>query len=113
MNLWRVRVSDDGRVQWGDVALPLPANLAQHPPAGAPALFGVRPEHLELAGEGPLELLVEWVEPRINDHATLLHGTVAGQPAVARIEGNPGVTAGASVQLTFAPAAAYLFEATL
>ena len=112
MNLWRVRI-EDGRVQFGGVTLPMPTKLAAELPAGGSALLGVRPEHLELATAGPLEMLVEWVEPRINDHATLLHGTVEGQPAVARVEGNPGVTAGARVRLRFTPAVAHLFSSEL
>jgi sn-glycerol 3-phosphate transport system ATP-binding protein len=88
MNLVEGRI-DAGGVVIGNCTLP-----AQHPAeAGRTVLVGLRPEHLEIAADGPLPLTVELLERLGAD--TIVHGRLGGDGTVltARAAGtvNPGL----------------------
>lgn len=109
MNIWPAYI-EAGNVRVGNALLPLPSRLRRRPRPG-PAWFGIRPEHLQLSTEGPLELTVDLPEPLIAERGVLLHGTVSGFNATVRVVGNPGISTGDHVRLSFDPAQAYLFDA--
>jgi len=111
MNLWPATLEAQG-MRLGSLSLSLPGRLPAGLAPGAALLLGVRPEHLRPAADGPLALHVEWAEPRISDHATVLYGSIEGQPAAARLEGNAAGLGGQTVRLTFEPALAHLFDAS-
>jgi len=109
MNLLSGQVGDDGRhVAVGEgVRLPLcgPATI------GRKVTWGVRPEHMRLAGgadEGT-DLAVETVEP--TGAETLLQGRIGGQRATVLLRERAAVRPGETVRIGFAPGAAHLFDA--
>jgi sn-glycerol 3-phosphate transport system ATP-binding protein len=105
MNLVEGRI-DAGGVVIGNCTLP-----AQHPAAaGRTALVGLRPEHLEIAADGPLPLTVELLERLGAD--TIVHGSLGGDGTVltARAAGtvNPGL--GEVLRFAVGPEHIHLFD---
>ncbi|SKA17068.1 ABC transporter ATP-binding protein [Consotaella salsifontis] len=90
----------------GGVTLPLPGPIAERD--GQDAVYGIRPEHLALDGEG-LEAEVLLVEPMGSETQVTLR--LAGQQMIAvfreRISARPGET----IRLRPDVAAAHLFDA--
>ena len=76
MNLVEGRVDASG-VVIGRCMLPAPRAAR---PAGPAVIVGLRPEHLELAGDGPLPLTVELLERLGAD--TIIHGRLGGDGIV-------------------------------
>jgi sn-glycerol 3-phosphate transport system ATP-binding protein len=76
---------------------------------GRPITVGVRPEHLHLDRSAPaLRLKAELVEALGAD--TIVHGTIAGAPLLARLPGTERVIAGDEVPLTCDPAQVHVFD---
>jgi sn-glycerol 3-phosphate transport system ATP-binding protein len=73
--------------------------------------LGIRPEHLELAPDGPVEITVSLFEHLGAN--TLLHGTLAGTDAdiVASLPGHVTATPGSAMRFAAAPQALHLFDA--
>jgi len=77
--------------------------------AGAPVVLGVRPEHLEVAGEGGLAGTVEVVEALGAD--TLVHIKLAGgESVIARFDGATQVAIGDQLTLAPNPGDLHLFD---
>lgn len=110
MNIWPAQAEADA-VLVGTMRLLMPALLRHPPRAGAPVLFGIRPEHLYLDEAGPIRLEVEIVEPHPSEHALLVRGRVAGYPAVAKLPTAAGVPRRQALRFAFAPADARFFDA--
>jgi multiple sugar transport system ATP-binding protein len=72
-----VRAANGGQsVETADgVALPLPPGAPAH--NGRPVLYGVRPDHLSVAGNGGFDVTVDVVEPTGAD--TLVFARAGGQ----------------------------------
>ena len=105
MNLIEGRL-DGGAVVIGNCTLP-----AQHPAEpGRTVLVGLRPEHLEIAPDGPLPLTVELLERLGAD--TIVHGRLGGDGTVltARAAGtvNPGL--GEVLRFAVRPEHIHLFD---
>ena len=99
MNLLPVQ-ADGGRLMLGDgSALPWPARRWNG--AVPPAQLGVRPEHLEVAPDGPFVLQVDAIE-RLGATA-YVHGRCAGQAMCAEVR-EPGSLAPGQVLRLTAPA---------
>ncbi|HEX6568499.1 MAG TPA: ATP-binding cassette domain-containing protein [Acidimicrobiales bacterium] len=93
-------------VPGGRVALP--PGLATRLEDGRPVVVGVRPEHLVLAADGPIEhrvRAVEWL-----GHECLVFGSVGSAPVVVRQTGMAAVGAGDTSHLTCDPANVHLFD---
>jgi len=81
-------------VRVGELALPVPAVNAMH---GQEVVYGVRPEHLQLAGDDCMPFALDVVEP--TGAATELFGTVAGQTCCVMLNGRTDLRAGSQIAL--------------
>lgn len=75
---------------------------------GRPLVVGVRPEHLTIAPDGPLEQkvrAVEWL-----GHECLVFATVGEAPVVVRQVGMVALDAGSTARLSVDPAHVHLFD---
>src|SRR5436853_2451422 len=105
MNLIAGRLEAD-RALIGDVSLPL-AGAAGAP--GRPVLVGLRPEHLDLAADGPLALRVELLERLGAD--TILHGRLSdGVRMTARTPGHFAPPLGDTARFAIRPERIHLFD---
>jgi sn-glycerol 3-phosphate transport system ATP-binding protein len=110
MNLVAGRLQPGG-VAIGDLILALDgARGGQAGEPGRPVTVGLRPEHLDLAGDGPITLKTELLERLGAD--TIVHGRLAGGAAlVARAGGTLALSLGETVRLAIAPEHVHLFDA--
>jgi ABC-type sugar transport system ATPase subunit len=95
-------------VDVGGGRVPLPAGLGTRVEEGQAVVVGVRPEHLALADDGPVEhkvRAVEWL-----GHECLVFGTVGESDVVVRLIGMARLTAGASARLGVDPIHLHLFD---
>ncbi len=75
---------------------------------GAPALLGIRPEHIELSNQG-LPLTITLIEQLGGN--TVLYGTLQnGQQLVVQIVGQADVRRGATVPVRLVPACCHVFD---
>ena len=105
MNLVEGRI-DAGSVVVGNCALPV-----QHPSeAGRGVLVGLRPEHLDMAADGPLPLTVELLERLGAD--TIVHGKLGGNGTMLTARAGGTVNPGLGEVLRFAvrPEHIHLFD---
>ena len=93
------------RAETGDV-FALPRSAAT---AGQAATLGIRPEHLSLAGEGPLGGTIATIE-RLGSE-TLVYVEAAGSMLISKTDGEAAAAVGDQVRLQFDPAFAHLFGA--
>src|SRR4051795_8523926 len=110
MNLCRVPLRDDGGAAFGAVGLELPALRAS---GRREAIVGVRPEAMELAGDG-LDAGVELVEELGSDAFVYCSAELAGMPArlVARVPARHAPERGERVRLRPSPEyAPHVFDA--
>jgi ABC-type sugar transport system ATPase subunit len=112
MNTMPGTVRTDGEagpaVDVGAGRVPVPPGLAAHLGEGQPVVVGVRPEHLVLAPDGPIEhrvRAVEWL-----GHECLVFGSVGPSPVVVRQTGMASVDAGSTARVTCDPAQVHLFN---
>jgi sn-glycerol 3-phosphate transport system ATP-binding protein len=110
MNLVPGQVTDSG-VALGNCSLTLVHSGAQ---AGRAVLVGLRPEHLELAPDGPLPLTVELLERLGAD--TIVHGKLAGPVdqggslLTARAAGTINPALGETLHFAVRPEHVHLFD---
>ena len=109
----------DGVIEGGAFRIPghdLPLtgyDFASEPVAGAPALIGIRPEHI-MTGDNlrsapyTTEITVDLVEPMGSD--TLVHCEFGGQIMRVRMDGQAQVSAGDRLTIGIDPSAASLFD---
>ncbi|HEX3864818.1 MAG TPA: sn-glycerol-3-phosphate import ATP-binding protein UgpC [Stellaceae bacterium] len=96
-----------GSVVIGDIVLPFNGNSGDA--AGRAVTIGLRPEHLDLAGDGPIEIRVELLERLGAD--TMLHGRLPdGTRLIARAPGTLALSLGETVRLTIRPKHIHLFD---
>jgi len=110
MNLCRVPLRDDGAAAFGALGLELPGVRAN---GRREAIVGVRPEAMELAGDG-LEAGVELVEELGSDAFVYCSAELAGMPArlVARVPARHAPERGERVRLRPSPEyAPHVFDA--
>jgi sn-glycerol 3-phosphate transport system ATP-binding protein len=110
MNLVAGRIEPRG-VAIGDLIL-APGGQAGEPAGepGRPVTVGLRPEHLDLAADGPIPLRTELLERLGAD--TIVHGRLAdGTRLVARAAGTLTLRLGDTVRLSVAPEHIHLFGA--
>ncbi|HEX6424165.1 MAG TPA: ATP-binding cassette domain-containing protein [Acidimicrobiales bacterium] len=89
--------------------VPVPPGLSTRLDPGRPVVVGVRPEHLALAPDGPIEhhvRAVEWL-----GHECLVFGSVGPSPVVVRQTGMAVVDPGSTARVTCDPAHVHLFDA--
>jgi ABC-type sugar transport system ATPase subunit len=95
-------------VDVGDGRVPLPPGLDTRLEEGRPVVVGVRPEHLTVTPDGPIEQrvrAVEWL-----GHECLIFGSVASAPVVVRQIGMAALDAGGTARLAVDPAEVHLFD---
>jgi multiple sugar transport system ATP-binding protein len=105
-----IRATDGGTpaVDVGGGHVPVPPGLRASLDDGRPVVVGVRPEHLVLAADGPVEQkvrAVEWL-----GHECLVFGTIGEAPVVVRQAGMAAVDAEGTTRLTVDPATVHLFD---
>jgi sn-glycerol 3-phosphate transport system ATP-binding protein len=106
MNLVAGRL-DTAALLIGDIRLPLAA--AAPGASGRPVLVGLRPEHLDLASDGPLALRVELLERLGAD--TILHGRLAdGVALTARTAAHFAPDLGDIARFAIGPDKIHLFD---
>ncbi len=106
MNLLGAQLAPGG-VALGDVLLPLNAANGD---AGRKVTIGLRPEHLDLAADGPISIRTELLERLGAD--TMLHGRLPdGTRLVARAPGTLALNLGETVRLAIRPEHIHLFNA--
>jgi ABC-type sugar transport system ATPase subunit len=112
MNIWPAHAGDE-TVHVGPFRLPDFPRLRHRPPAGASLLCGIRPEHLALDRDGPLEMSVDWVEAHLPERRLLARGTLGQWPAAALIADDPpaGVRIGDRLRLSADWSQVHLFDA--
>jgi len=106
MNLVEGRIDASGVVV-GNCVLPVERPLDE---AGRGVTVGLRPEHLELAGDGPLPLAVELLERLGAD--TIVHGRLGGDGVVltARAAGTINPPLGEVLRFAVRPDQIHLFD---
>jgi sn-glycerol 3-phosphate transport system ATP-binding protein len=106
MNLIPGRLAS-GAVAIGEAVLPRNGPTGE---TGRPVLTGLRPEHLQLVGDGVLVARVELIERLGAD--TILHGRLTGadMPLMVRIDGVHGPQLGETVRLAIRPEHLHLFD---
>jgi multiple sugar transport system ATP-binding protein len=95
-------------VDVGGGHVPVPPGLATSLDDGRPVVVGIRPEHLALAADGPVEQkvrAVEWL-----GHECLVFGSIGEAPVVVRQAGMAPIDAGGSTRLTVDPPNVHLFD---
>jgi ABC-type sugar transport system ATPase subunit len=105
-----IRAANGGApiVDVGGGHVPVPPGLGASLDDGRPVVVGVRPEHLVLAADGPVEQkvrAVEWL-----GHECLVFGTIGETPVVVRQAGMAPIDAGGTTRLTVDPANVHLFD---
>jgi sn-glycerol 3-phosphate transport system ATP-binding protein len=95
-----------GGIAVGDLTLPFAGLVGG---AGLPVTVGIRPEHLELGGDGPIVLRPELLERLGAD--TIVHGRLPdGTRLVARTAGVADLPLGEPVRLALRPERIHLFD---
>jgi multiple sugar transport system ATP-binding protein len=107
MNLCPAPVRDNGAVAFGGVSFPLPEAAA-----GRSVVLGLRPESIELAGDG-VQAVVEVVEELGADAYVFCSAELGGETAklVARVDVRRRPERGERVALRPLPGEAHLFDA--
>ncbi|MBL8510265.1 MAG: sn-glycerol-3-phosphate import ATP-binding protein UgpC [Betaproteobacteria bacterium] len=101
----------DKHLDLGDgLCLPLPETLPNSVANGAAITYGIRPEHLRVAADGPLTLTIDNTEALGAD--SLLHGRVGQHSVVMRVEGHAQHPVGTTLSLQTAPGKVYYFDTT-
>ena len=78
--------------------------------AGRPVTVGLRPEHVELAGDGPIPLRAELLERLGAD--TIVHGRLAdGTALIVRAAGTLALRLSETCRLAIQPEQIHLFDA--
>ena len=113
MNFLAGKVGTGGRdvelVNGGAARIVLPLSSPPAVSAGTAVAVGLRPEHLQPAADGPLELEVELAEPLGAD--TLLHGRFSAQELVTiRQDGHVLAQPGEKRRFSIDPARLHLFD---
>jgi multiple sugar transport system ATP-binding protein len=85
--------------------VPLPGKASEH--VGKRVVLGVRPQSLALRSDGPIQGVVEIVEPTGGE--SFIRLKVGDAHLTARVEGTPSFDLGASVSLALDPDAVHLF----
>ena len=109
MNFFPGTIEAEGFRAEGGSLWPLPPGPCD---AGRPAVYGVRPEHLQLAPDGGVPLLVQVVEPTGSE--TQVHGRLGAQPGALPVMGafreRVAARPGEALPVTADPALVHLFD---
>ncbi len=92
----------------GGTLWPLPAGRGLDGQAGRPAVYGVRPEHLQLAGEAGVPLTVQVVEPTGSE--TQVHGRLGTLAVMGAFRERVMAQPGQPISVTADPALVHLFD---
>ena len=88
--------------------VPVPPGLSTSLEDGRPVVAAVRPEHLAVSADGPIELVVRAVEWL--GHECLVFGSIGPSPVVVRQTGMATLEAGGTARLTVDPGHVHLFD---
>ena len=106
MNFLPGRIEAGGFRAEGGSLWPLPASAAQH--RSRAATYGVRPEHLRLAGAEGVPLTVQVVEPTGSE--TQVHGRLGDLAVMGAFRERVMVAPGQPISVTTDPALVHLFD---
>jgi len=106
----------DGRVQAGTLSLADGSDMAVNASYEGVVKAGIRPEHLQIAEQGPIAMDVTYAEPL--GATTLLHGVITGSnneivvsaPGVYRMKSEYKTDAGAIDRVRLQPNNIHLFD---
>jgi ABC-type sugar transport system ATPase subunit len=109
MNCFPGKIAADGsRIEVDGGTLPLPAGLIAVPAAGSTVTVGVRPEHLQVAAEGSVGVVVRAVEWL--GHECLISASIGEATLVIREVGMSPSAAGNDIRLSVDAADVHLFD---
>lgn len=100
MNLWQGAAGPSGFAMPGGLVLPVAA--------GGATTLGLRPQHLRLDPDGPLQATVTLVEA-LGAESVIHADLPGGEKLLAVLPGQPDLARGASVRLGFDAAQVHLF----
>jgi ABC-type sugar transport system ATPase subunit len=109
MNCVPGTVASSNTVTVGEQTLPVPPGLSSQLEAGRPVIVGVRPEHFEVAADGPVQAqvrAVEWL-----GHECLISAALGDHPVIVRQAGMAANEAGSSISVSIAAEHVTLFDA--
>ncbi len=98
----------DGATFRSDEGTSLPLPGARVAPDGAPIVYGIRPEHFQLSGEG-VPARINVVEPTGSE--TQVMAQFAGTPIIAAFRERVSARPGETIHITADPALVHLFDA--
>jgi multiple sugar transport system ATP-binding protein len=104
MNFLKGRM-ENGAFRVGDLALPLPAAAARA--NGGPMVYGIRPEHWRLGGEG-LDAVVQVVEPTGSE--TQVIARLAGDRIICAFRERISARPGEAIRIAADPTVVHLFD---
>jgi ABC-type sugar transport system ATPase subunit len=108
MNFLTVKVSPEGRLCIGEMALNTPPDVDLRPYTGQMLTFGIRPEDVELSGAEGVPIVVQVVEQL--GASTLAYVKLGDSLIAAQLPGNSRVSVGQQQHLIFRPNRVYLFD---
>jgi len=109
MNCFPGKIAADGsRIEVDGGTLPLPAGLIAVPAAGSTVTVGVRPDHLQVAAEGSVGVVVRAVEWL--GHECLISASIGEATLVIREVGMSPSAAGNDIRLSVDAADVHLFD---
>ncbi len=108
MNFVKGRVEGSSFQAEGGIALPLPQGRTQRLGDGQPAVYGIRPEHFQLRGDG-LPATVNVIEPTGSE--TQVMADFAGTPIICAFRERLSARPGETIRLAADPALIHLFDA--
>ena len=106
MNFVKGRIEDGAFRAEGGVNLPLPGD--RNGSAGRPAIYGIRPEHFQLRGDG-LPAQVHVIEPTGSE--TQVMAEFAGTPIICAFRERLNARPGDTIRVAADPALIHLFDA--
>ena len=110
MNFFRGRV-EEGGLSFADFSLTFLPRLKRRLQPGQEVILGIRPEHIAIGAEGPLQARVEQIEPWVTERAQIIRVRLNGSTCVIRAGGEVPVMLGDSVSLLFDEERLHLFDA--
>ena len=110
MNFFQGQV-EEGELSFADFSLPFLPRLKRRLQPGQEVVLGIRPEHIAIAAEGPLQARVEQIEPWVTARAQIIHARLDGSSCVVRTGAEVSVKVGDLVSLWFDEERLHLFDA--
>ncbi|GGA66813.1 sugar ABC transporter ATP-binding protein [Pseudoclavibacter endophyticus] len=109
MNLFDGTLDADGAAHLGDLRIPVPSEGLQR---GGGVTIGVRPEHVALDSDGPIEATVDMTEELGSDSYVYARAKLPGEPPIiVRVRSQEPPTTGDTIRVAVDTAHVHFFDA--